>query len=65
MLVVATVSSPSVELLEREDASSVLVRAFADARRGEGRLVFVSGEAGIGKTALVRAFCSSVAPSAC
>jgi DNA-binding CsgD family transcriptional regulator len=62
MRVVATVSSPSAELLEREGASSVLVRAFADARRGEGRLVFVSGDAGIGKTALVRAFCSSAAP---
>jgi DNA-binding CsgD family transcriptional regulator len=62
MRVVATVSSPSAELLEREGPSSVLARAFADARRGEGRLVFVSGEAGIGKTALVRVFCSSVAP---
>lgn len=58
----ATVSSPSVELLEREGASSVLARAFADASRGEGRLVFVSGDAGIGKSALVRAFCSSTAP---
>jgi DNA-binding CsgD family transcriptional regulator/tetratricopeptide (TPR) repeat protein len=62
MLDVAKVSSPSVELLEREDASSVLARTFADTRRGEGRLVFVSGDAGIGKSALVRAFCSSVAP---
>ena len=58
----ATVSSPCAELLEREDASAVLAEAFAEARRGEGRLVFVSGEAGIGKTALVRAFCASAAP---
>jgi DNA-binding CsgD family transcriptional regulator/tetratricopeptide (TPR) repeat protein len=62
MLIVATVSSPSAELLEREGASSVLAQAFADARRGQGRLVFVLGDAGIGKSALVRAFCASAAP---
>src|SRR5881392_1565363 len=46
------------ELLEREEAFATLAEAFATARRGEGRLVFVSGDAGIGKSALVRAFCS-------
>jgi len=41
-----------VELLEREQLLAQL-----DALRGEGgRLVFVGGEAGVGKTALVRAF---------
>jgi len=45
-------------LLEREDACAALERAFRDVRRGDGRLVLVSGEAGIGKSALVRAFCS-------
>jgi DNA-binding CsgD family transcriptional regulator len=45
-------------LLEREAAVATLEAAFASARRGEGRLVLVSGEAGGGKSALVRAFCS-------
>jgi DNA-binding winged helix-turn-helix (wHTH) protein len=42
-------------LLEREEALGVLHRAIADARAGQGRVVLVAGEAGIGKTALVRA----------
>lgn len=46
------------ELLEREDALAMLEGAIADARRGEGGLVLISGEAGVGKSALVRAFCS-------
>lgn len=45
-------------LLEREEAIAALGEASASARRGEGRLVLVSGEAGVGKSALVRAFCS-------
>jgi len=40
------------ELLERDDALAALEEALARA----GRIVLVSGEAGIGKTALVRAF---------
>ena len=45
-----------VELLERED-----LLARLDAARAEGgRLVFVGGEAGVGKTALVRAFAERV-----
>jgi MoxR-like ATPase len=39
-------------LLERD---ALLERLEADRREG-GRLVFVGGEAGVGKTALVRAF---------
>ena len=45
-----------VELLERQSATASLHDALADATRGAGRMVFVSGEAGIGKTSLVRAF---------
>ncbi|HEX3057656.1 MAG TPA: AAA family ATPase [Gaiellaceae bacterium] len=45
-------------LLERETPFAVLEDALAAARRGAGRLVFVSGDAGIGKSALVRAFCA-------
>ena len=38
----------------------MLAVALEAARRGEGRLVFVSGDAGIGKSALVRAFCGDL-----
>ena len=46
----------SVPLLERETFLSSLAEYAADARRGEGRLVFLSGEAGVGKTALLERF---------
>jgi predicted ATPase len=40
-------------LLEREPQLAALDEYAAQARRGEGRLVLVSGEAGVGKSALV------------
>jgi DNA-binding CsgD family transcriptional regulator/tetratricopeptide (TPR) repeat protein len=43
-------------LLEREAALADLDVALAAARRGRGRVALVSGGAGMGKTALVRAF---------
>jgi DNA-binding CsgD family transcriptional regulator/tetratricopeptide (TPR) repeat protein len=43
-------------LLEREDALAALHGAHSEAKAGAGRLVLVAGEAGVGKTALVRAF---------
>ena len=45
-----------MELLERDAALAALAGAHADAARGEGRVVFVSGEPGIGKTTLVTRF---------
>jgi DNA-binding CsgD family transcriptional regulator len=45
-----------VELLERSSFLDVLAGYAAEARHGSGRLVLVSGESGIGKTALVEAF---------
>jgi DNA-binding CsgD family transcriptional regulator/tetratricopeptide (TPR) repeat protein len=45
------------ELLERDDEMAALNAALGDVREGSGRLVFVSGEAGVGKTALVTRFC--------
>ena len=43
-------------LLERESALDTLGGWFAEARAGRGRLVLVSGEAGVGKTTLVNEF---------
>lgn len=43
-------------LLERQHELSVLDRAARQAATGDGRVVVVSGEAGVGKTSLVRAF---------
>ncbi len=40
-------------LLERESSLGSLGQYATEARRGEGRLVLVSGEAGVGKSALV------------
>jgi DNA-binding CsgD family transcriptional regulator/tetratricopeptide (TPR) repeat protein len=42
--------------LEREVPLTVLARCAGDARTGQGRLVFVGGEAGVGKTSLVEQF---------
>ena len=47
-------------LLEREDALAALHGAHSEAKSGTGRLVLVAGEAGVGKTSLVRAFAGSV-----
>ena len=44
-----------VELLERDGALAALAEARDAAARGEGRVVFVTGEPGIGKTSLVDA----------
>jgi DNA-binding CsgD family transcriptional regulator/tetratricopeptide (TPR) repeat protein len=47
-------------LLERAAALETLGTAFASAAAGEGRLLFVTGESGVGKTAVVRAFADGV-----
>jgi hypothetical protein len=44
-------------LLERSEFAAALDDALAGVGAGAGRVVLVSGEAGIGKSALVRAFC--------
>ena len=50
------------ELLERDDALALLSEALNEARLGFGRVVLVGGEAGAGKTTLVRAFCARLEP---
>ena len=45
-----------MDLLERDVAMRQLGAALENAARGEGRAVLISGEAGIGKTALVERF---------
>ena len=44
-------------LLERDSYLESLEAWWADVASGHGRLVLVAGEAGVGKTALVRDFC--------
>jgi predicted ATPase/DNA-binding CsgD family transcriptional regulator len=53
-----------VELLEREDALITLGDAHATAAQGEGRVVVVVGEPGIGKTALLGRFVGGLGPAA-
>ncbi|HEY7707421.1 MAG TPA: AAA family ATPase [Gaiellaceae bacterium] len=45
-----------MELLERDAALGTLAAARDEAARGEGRVVFITGEPGIGKTSLVTRF---------
>jgi DNA-binding winged helix-turn-helix (wHTH) protein/tetratricopeptide (TPR) repeat protein len=52
---------PATTLLERDQPLAALVGAVAAARTGSGRLVCVAGEAGIGKSALIRAFADGFA----
>ena len=58
-------------LIEREGLLASLQKHFEDISDGEGHCVFINGEAGIGKTALVKAFCkkqsdeSSIYQGAC
>jgi len=46
-----------MELIERTDVLSILQTEFEKTVGGEGHCVLINGEAGIGKTALVMAFC--------
>ena len=46
----------TMQLIERDDSLSSLRAGFKKASSGEGHCFFIMGEAGIGKTSLVRAF---------
>ena len=57
----AIVESASTGILvEREEPLAQLQAAFRAASAGSGRLVLLGGEAGVGKTSLVRRFCESL-----
>jgi DNA-binding CsgD family transcriptional regulator/tetratricopeptide (TPR) repeat protein len=49
------------ELLERESFFEALGETLREVEGGAGRLVLIAGEAGVGKTALVRTFCADAA----
>jgi DNA-binding NarL/FixJ family response regulator len=54
---VAVAAAAPTDLLERGDLLAALADALAEARRGRGGIVFLAGEAGSGKTSVVRRFC--------
>jgi predicted ATPase len=57
-MVTTLAGEPSTELLERQSELDALAALLDDVRgHRRGRLVLVAGEAGIGKTALLRSFC--------
>lgn len=47
-------------LLERDEVLASLAQLYAEAEAGRGRLVLLAGEAGVGKTAVVRGFCEGL-----
>jgi len=49
-----------MELIERAVFLDSMQHAFQNVDAGEGHCIFVSGEAGIGKTSLMREFCNMV-----
>src|SRR5215831_596189 len=49
-------------LVGREEETDLLLRRWSRAKSGEGRVVLISGEAGIGKSRLIAALLESLAP---
>jgi DNA-binding CsgD family transcriptional regulator/tetratricopeptide (TPR) repeat protein len=58
---VAPPPAETAALLERERELGALAEALSAAETGSGRLVLLHGEAGVGKSALVRRFCEEQA----
>lgn len=46
-----------MELIERDEFLALMRTQYENIATGEGHCVFVTGEAGIGKTSLVKTFC--------
>ena len=49
-----------MDLIERDEFLDVVRKRFAEIVTGEGHCILIAGEAGIGKSSLVKAFCKSV-----
>ena len=49
-----------MELIERDGFLAMLQTHFKNIEEGGGRCVLISGEAGIGKTSLINAFCAEL-----
>ncbi|HEY5773645.1 MAG TPA: AAA family ATPase, partial [Chitinophagaceae bacterium] len=49
-----------MELIERDGFFDLLQTKYKSVSEGEGHCIFVSGEAGIGKTSLIKTFCKEV-----
>ena len=61
LVTASTGAEPALgELLERGEAVGALEQAFANVVAGRGRMLFVTGEAGVGKTTLLRRFADDV-----
>ncbi len=59
----APVTRPAERIVGREREMDELVAAFGRARDGSGRMITISGEPGLGKTALVEEFLASIGTS--
>ena len=57
-----TVPTLEVEMVGRDEALLHLQQAYTTTRRGQGRVVFVSGEPGIGKSRLLQEFIARLEP---
>ena len=55
-------ASGLTELVGREEELEILLRRWSRAKSGDGQVVFLSGEAGIGKSRLTAALLESLAP---
>jgi predicted ATPase/DNA-binding CsgD family transcriptional regulator len=55
-------TSGRAEFLEREELLASLHESIAAASAASGRLIFLGGEAGVGKTTLARRFCDDCSP---
>src|SRR5690349_15840539 len=49
-----------MELIEREEFFKILLHAFEETQTGEGHCIFVAGEAGMGKTSLIKSFSKEI-----
>ena len=58
-----TLRSGETPLVGREEEVELLIRRWEQAKSGEGRVVLISGEPGIGKSRLRRRFPSTSEPS--